>query len=374
MRRGTGAGRAWLRQSGASASTVLIWDPNPFNWYGSEVARVIAGGTRRVVRYGRAGRAPTGFGVTDRAVLPPAGGAHSVGGRVQYLWGIGEFVGRALLSRSPIVVPWITTPAERVAFLALVLLTRRTVVVDHNPVPGRNIDGADLLLRLIHEWAATLVVHGEDLAGGVGRCRRLRVVEHPAYLAWWRRHQPRPPECASALAAAPERSGRRSALFLGTLRSDKGVADLPALAEALLTHGVELVVACGKAEASLLEPLAGQPNLRLVGSGRRYLTDQEVARTLRGSDVLVVPYTSVSRSGSVIMAATAQVPMVGYRSQTLVDLAGEGACVPEGDTAALARRVAQCLAQPQERRSGALAGLESAARAGWLAVVEDLVP
>jgi hypothetical protein len=360
------------RSGGAGTlPTVLIWDPNPFNWYGSEVSRVIAGGARRVVRYGRAGRGATGFGVTDRAIIPAPGGAHSMRGRLRYLYAIVEFTARGLCSRSPIVVPWITTSAERLAVLALVLLTRRTVVVDHNPVPGRSMDPADPLLRRIKEGAATVVVHGEDLVDGVGRCRRLRVAEHPGYVAWWRHQQFRPVARTQTSAAATAGGRPPTALFLGSLRWDKGAAELPALAEALLAHGVELVVACGKAETDLYEPLTDRPNLRLVGDGRRYLTDDEIAHCLRASDVLVVPYTCVSRSGSVIMAAAAQLPMVGYHSRGLAQLAGETAGVPSGDTVALAQAVARCLGRPRAAQTAALADLESSARTGWLAVVQD---
>jgi glycosyltransferase involved in cell wall biosynthesis len=351
--------------------TVLIWDPNPFNWYGSEVSRIIAGGARRVVRYGRAGRAATGFGVTDRAIIPPPGGASSARGRARYLYAILEFVVRALCSRSPIVVPWITTTAEQVAVLCLVLLTRRTVVIDHNPVPGRSVGPSDPLLRRIKEGAATVVVHGEDLVDGVGRCRRLRVAEHPGYVAWWRRQRLQAEACVQPSPAAVPDGRRPTALFLGSLRWDKGAAELPALAEALAAHGVELVVACGKAETDLYEPLTNRPNLRLVADGRRYLTDGEIARCLRESDVLVVPYISVSRSGSVIMAAAAQLPMVGYHSRGLTQLAGDGAGVAVGDTAALADAVARCVSRPRAAPPGALADLESAARSGWLAVIRD---
>lgn len=231
---------------------VWVWDPNPFNPYGAEVARVIAGSGYdvRVTSRGRASSGRGGGGahpsLTRWHILPDAaGGEYSVSHAVRYAWAISRFFLAAVFTRATVVVAWANTDPERIAILFSRWMGVRVVIILHNPVPGREQVPPRSLRQLMRNAATERVVHTAELAKLVPK--GAQVAAHPAYFGWLNevRH-----------SSARVRLGRPSpeqsiiALFLGALRDDKGINHLPDLDVRLHDAGSQLALCVGRADAN----------------------------------------------------------------------------------------------------------------------------
>lgn len=301
------------------AARVVVYDPDGVNPYGRELAAQLAAAGHRVTAVipGDAEWRPAGVDV--RAVLPyNRMGAGSVARQaVRLLRGL-------LVMRRPAtqyVVVWTRTRWEEALF-ALLARTRRVIVIVHNP-GARDTGGRGLRAR-----ASTLVVHSPSLVTGVGG--PVAVCAHPLYVNWlaWAAPGPR-----------PERTdGRLRLLLLGHRRADKGFDLLPAVFAALpgdVRDRVEVVV-CGKGAPP--EGLGVRVEDR---TSRDFVPDRDVAAALVSCDALLAPYTGATQSGTVALAVTAGLPVLGFASGAIAELAGDDGLVPEGDVAALAARIAR---------------------------------
>lgn len=162
--------------------------------------------------------------------------------------------------------------------------------------------------RLITRWATRCIVHGPSAMGPVQAtlgvpADKLAVVLHPSY-----------PD-ARPKAAPPERTGTQSGpprrlLFFGLIRPYKNV---PALIRAMrdAPPGVALSV-CGKPytdeiRQEVLRAAEGQDRVHL---DLRFLSETELAEALAACDIVVLPFTDVFTSGSLIMAMSAGRPVL----------------------------------------------------------------
>lgn len=275
-------------------SRVVVYDPDGVNPYGRELAAQLAARYDvTVVIAGDAEWRPRGVRVLP--VLPYSRGAavaaqalRLVRGWLVVLW--------LALGRAQWVVVWSRRDS---LVLALAARLRRVHVVLHNPGPR------DTLPARLRRAATTLVVHAPSLA-----VEGAAVCAHPLYTHWLADHR----------VDVPPHEGVRL-LLLGAARPDKGdgVPGLP--------DGVTLVV-CGK------RPPVSGPNVE-DRTSREFVPDAVLAETLLSCDALLAPYTGATQSGTVALAVTAGLPVVGYDSGAVADLAGRNGLVSVGDDAAL---------------------------------------
>uniref|UniRef100_UPI0035946973 glycosyltransferase n=1 Tax=Microbacterium sp. SORGH_AS_1204 TaxID=3041785 RepID=UPI0035946973 len=155
-----------------------------------------------------------------------------------------------------------------------------------------------------------------------------------------------------------------SVLFAGSIRADKGVQYLPEVATRL--QGVACVeLAVGIVPSGLLAQLTSAANLHLVGDGRSYLPDRAFFEALSRASVMVAPYSDVTTSGTVMMAATMAVPVVAFESEGLARVPGRVHTVRTGNVQGLADECAQVIRRPSPLGAETLAAYDESAGAAW---------
>jgi glycosyltransferase involved in cell wall biosynthesis len=182
----------------------------------------------------------------------------------------------------------------------------RTVVVCHNVRPHERTVAAAFVARRVLEKARAVVCHsaaiGREVAGLAPRLAREQapmplLVEPPAVSG--------PP--------AERASERPSALFLGLIRSYKGLdVLLRAWGEALLPEGATLTIA-GESylgRGRLERAIAATPNAGRIRLIDRYVSDEERWRLLLAAHALVLPYRTASQSGVLPLALAAGVRVI----------------------------------------------------------------
>lgn len=292
---------------------VWIWDPNPFNPYGVEVARVIATAGYRVRISARAGSDVRAEGVKHWALLPdPASGRFSVSHRLKYAAAISAFFLNAIVYRATVVVAWANTNPERAAVRLIQILGLRTVVVLHNPIPERETVPTSSLRYRMRRRATLRIVHTDELLPYAGP--HSAVAAHPAYLAWYgalKRID------SSATLSPPIPRPSPIVLFLGAMRDDKGIQHLAVLDERLTEQGGLLALCVGRAGKEGHRVLEECSSAWKITDGTSYIPDRTVVEALRLADVLVAPYRDVTASGTALMALTVGTPVATFASQSM---------------------------------------------------------
>ena len=214
----------------------------------------------------------------------------------------------------------------------------------------RVLDSMDAVIALSEFGRERLV------AGGVAP-GKARVIPHGAfdYLTRQPDEIPLPSELASV--ADPV------ILFFGLIRPYKGVDVLLEAFRSL--SGTELWIVgrpLGMSVESLRELAARAPGtVRFVP---RFVSDQELPAYFRRADVVVLPHRDAEQSGVLYAALAFGKPIVMSDVGGFGEVAatGAGSLVPPGDPAALAGRLADLVASPEEREQ--LAAAAAAAAAG----------
>ncbi|MGC0365729.1 hypothetical protein ABH922_003713 [Rhodococcus sp. 27YEA15] len=309
---------------------IAVWDPNPFNPYGVEVARVISESSEHVRRFGRRGQRIASDNFTSTALLPPAAaGSRSVSLRVRYLLALVGFSLYVLVRRPLVVVCWMNTEAEQTMIRTLQRLRCRTLVVVHNPIAGRDEADDYPLTRAIRSAATAVLIHDDVLRGGLPGYENIVVAAHPAYLAW---------AASTADWCAADRTAGLSALYLGSARVDKGFDLVPRLAGDLRRHDCELACAIGRLTADENLLLERADNVTVLTQVGVHMSDPDVRRYMETSSVLVAPYRDVTASGTVLMALTVGLPVAAFESPVLLGTLDAENMAPVGDTRKLAER------------------------------------
>jgi glycosyltransferase involved in cell wall biosynthesis len=297
---------------GVGVARVVVYDPDGVNPYGRELAAQLADryDVTAVIAADAPWRPP---GVRSLAVLPRNRAASAWSQALRLLRGWLTVL--ALAARD---AQWVVVWSRRdAAVLRLVARLRRLHLVVHNPGPR------DTLPPALKAAAATRVVHSAALAAGDAT-----VCAHPLYTHW----------LAAFRTSVPDHDGTRL-LLLGHPRPDKGDDVLPALAAAL-PDDVTLVF-CGKRAAPSL-PVRIED--RTSGD---FVSDADLAAALLSCDALLAPYTGATQSGTAALAVTAGLPVVGFDSGAIREMAGSAGLVPPGDVAALARVAAAAKTLPR---------------------------
>jgi glycosyltransferase involved in cell wall biosynthesis len=288
---------------------VLLYDVDPVNPYGRELAAVLARDYDVTLVCSRAVTwVPAGV-AARRVLAAPRSTSSAIAVIARRIFGVIAAILLARRSGAPIVVVW-----SRDAWDAFVLamLAPKVVVIDHNPRPDRRATGlkgwSEARLR---RRARAVVVHDRTAPGSV--------VTHPAYIEWRRRYLPTDP--------AP-RPGR--VLLLGAVRPDKGTSDLATLLAAL-PAGTEVTVV-GKGR---LPALPAGVRVDHVGGGD-FVPDERLAAELARGGVVLAPYPGATQSGTVILAITCALPVLGYAAGALPSVLTDDSLADVGDATGLA--------------------------------------
>ncbi|MDQ1685577.1 MAG: hypothetical protein QOC82_2314 [Frankiaceae bacterium] len=301
------------------AESLVLYDVDPVNPYGRELAAVLSN-QREVTLVCSRALSWIPDGVTGRRVLAAPKAMSSMLDVVRRrLFGVVVAILVSWRSRAPIVVVWSRDAWD--AFL-LALFGRRVIVIDHNPRADRRATGirgrAEALLR---RRAAAVVVHDRSLTDGT----QCSVVTHPAYVEWRQRFLPNDP---------PARSDR--VLLLGAIRRDKGAADIAGLIDALPDGTGVTVVGKGPRP---------HPNVEHIG-GDDFVSEERLGEELARGGVVLAPYPGATQSGTVILAITCGLPVLGYAAGALPSLLTDQSLVESGDVAALAATFERYQRQP----------------------------
>jgi hypothetical protein len=273
--------------------SVVVYDPNAFNPYGSEVSAVLAGHVERILHLRHHDMPKLSDSVESIALF---------GGRPPGIVRILRVLVFMFHRRPTILAAWAPGRLHVWALTLAALAGLRVVIVDHNPGSIRPSSSvARSYDKLLQRRGVRTVTHAFDRVSW----RSGFEVAHPSYLRWSTRHLTRnhqPPTAA--------------ALFFGSARPDKGVAALPSIAAELARANIALrirVGRCSSAEARFLRSIDADV---FVGESRQ-LTDCEIASSLQSAAVVVAPYSEVTISGTAIMAMTVGTPMVMLHSPTM---------------------------------------------------------
>ncbi|MBI3393249.1 MAG: glycosyltransferase family 4 protein [Nitrospirae bacterium] len=150
--------------------------------------------------------------------------------------------------------------------------------------------------------------------------------------------------------------------YVGRLVREKGIEDLRRAVEELRFPVVLRIVGDG--------PLAGEAATWRLSRGRvewiRNVPKESIPDAYRGMDLLVLPSRTMrtwkEQFGRVLVEAMASgVPVLGSSSGAIPEVLGDaGAVFPEGDVRALARTIADLLADPSRRTRMSARGRERA--------------
>jgi glycosyltransferase involved in cell wall biosynthesis len=320
---------------------VVLYDPDPVNPYGRELAHLLAGE-----------RAP--LLVMPRVQDPLVGAFRSlsvlavgrrrdglVGTILRRLFGPVMTVMLAAFWRAPLVVVWVRDAWDATVLACAARCGARVIFVDHNPLEGRRLRGAGGKAQgVLEKTAAATVVHSARLiTPDLARRARVHVVPHPPYSLWRDTYYQAPRGRASAA---------KQVLLLGALRPDKGLMHLPEVVRTCRTRPLEIIVAGkGVPPPGWAEQLSALGVDAVVLGGKNFLPDETVAEAISTADVLLAPYVGATQSGAVVLAQTCGLPVVGYRSGALEDVIARDNLVDPGDADALGKLLDRVLAMPR---------------------------
>lgn len=352
---------------------IFIWDANPFNPYGTEIARVISNVPGvRVTQYTRSSKEYSAKEVRTRAILPPPqAGQRKLSVVCRYFYALTLFFMSSLIFRPVLVFPWLSNQWETGMVRFLQLCGLRTVIIVHNPVPER--DDVDLIpfLRKARKGATKLVVHSESLQVILGdnSC----VAAHPAYFSWRDSMAEERFESSSEPSVLVEDDQSAPAVaYIGTVRSDKGFIDLPIIAEALTARKLALKVCVGLYREEQMAVLRDIEGVIVIGGGKTYASDQQIYEVLKSSSVLIAPYSNVTASGTVLLALSMGMNVVAYESPELSGLLPRESFVKTGDTDALAE-AAFALSSTDAKTVGmTVEGLDQRSQAQWGEILSSI--
>jgi len=262
------------------------------------------------------------------------------------------------------------------AFLAAARAARKTIVwTCHNVEPHEDATRPVRAAFRSLAQAADLVICHDDSAAE--RCRtlyqppgRMVIMEHGNYAGVY----PRPRSRGEVLHELGLPSSAPLLLFVGQVRPYKAV-DLVCEAAAQLGPRVALLVAGHAPDPSYAERIrALVKQLPSAAFIERQLSDQEFADFVAASDLVLLPYRSVTGSGSALAALTIGRSVVASDLPFFVSLLGghpkAGRVFRSGDAGALVAAVAQLLEVAADERERAALAL--AARYPWPRLVSQV--
>jgi glycosyltransferase involved in cell wall biosynthesis len=343
---------------------VVLYDVDPVNPYGRELGAVLKHIVPSVTLVCSAAVtwAPEGITVT-RALAAPRTASNAASVAWRRLTGVLHLGPLVMRRHSVVVVVWSRDFWDALCLAALARVTRRVVVVDHNPSGDRRHRGLKgRAERALRRTARVVVVHDAALvAAEESDAVKTRVAPHPAYLEWRQRFLPHQPAPAS---------GR--VLFVGALRTDKGLAEMPAVLSQLPAGTQLRIVGPGQVPDAWLQAAGSrQISVEHVGDGR-FVDDDELAAAVADGGVVVAPYVGATQSGTVALAVTIGLPVLAYDVGALRSLLADDALVPAGRPDALAAAVTLFFAKPWPTSRATPDEMSAASADGWRRLLSGL--
>lgn len=342
---------------------VLIFDTNPFNPYGAEIARVISISGRPVFRICRSGQEFKAEGVQDKALLPQASnGQRSIVASSRLALGMARSIVFLVTHRPIVILPWTSSALDTILFRAAKFSSLRCATVVHNPVEGRDEALQDPSVRRVRGSSDALVVHRPGYEKYLSELSSaIAIAPHPSYRSWLRKVR---------TPTLPIAKRRRTALFVGGTRPDKGFHLLPQIAEALSQRDIGLVVGVGRCSESDIRTLQ-HPNIQVVGDGRTTLSDNALYVLMRSAGVLIAPYLDVTASGTMLLARTQELPVATFESVAARDLLKEKYLAPLGSITSLVDCTEVALSEKYEW-AGSVEDIDTASARAWEEVITRL--
>lgn len=344
---------------------IVIYDPNHLNSYGSELAGIFMEGGRSVRHYISEQRslglkeAPA----SDRVLLPGVFSHRSrtlrhLFRRVVTPIEVAFSQGR----KRPIVVVWTRDPWDTMCMIGRTLFGGLIYFVYHNPPSVRRRRGLAGFLEMQLSKRSHVIVHSEWLANclppGV---KTHTVLPHPPYSAVAR--YSRIMEVNST-----ETSAVPSVAFIGALRADKGVADLPKISRSSNAKWRLVVVGDpdGIAELKLSMPSGSDRQVVPAVYGRPP-SDDEMVEALKKCTVVIAPYRQVSESGSIHFAYALASQVLAYDSEGTRLLLAKKSRVSGPEQ--LGRLIDDYMRSPWETFNHSFSSTESNASKAWLTTI-----
>ncbi len=308
-------------------SDVVIYDPNWINPYGLELSSVIASCGYRVDLWCVENRSDAPGGVRLRSRLAIGRGRGASGRAIlrRRLLGPLETICSVRFSQ-PLIVVWIRDPWDAFLFCARALVGGKTIFIHHNPISARRRRGlAGGLERILLRLSDISVVHSHRLATAAAKSTaRVRVAAHPPYRETTRnvnRSEPHPRIAAEDPVVA----------FVGALRADKGADEILPIAVNAASCWTLRVLGPDAIPTATAERLSTNGvNCEHIGSGAGP-TDQELLEGLTTADVMIAPYNSVTESGSLHLALSLNLPVLGYDSDGVRHIINGDSLAPDAE-------------------------------------------
>lgn len=350
-----------VRKDGAQRTTT-IYDPNFLNPYGLELAStIVAAGpwtARLLAPRTRARSVVPGVqilgvlsAVDDPALLKPV---------TRFL---APFRAIAASRRGPLIIVWTRDAFDSLLFSVRAWVGLPTYFIYHNPPslrerPGLGGAGERLLARV-----AVTCAHSSFLASQIENTRgTVRITPHPSYIVSTKNATLRSDKGPDE----PESTRHRFAI-LGSLRTDKGAGLLPTIA-AESGGGWDLVVIGPDRLSTAITQV-----LRTLDVGVEYPStappsDDEMHRMLLSCSALLAPYSSVTESGSVILAQSLGVSTLGLKSVGLSAILTDRSVADDGE--GLGRLVTDFCAAPWDTYQETAGERQTRAIEAWRTILE----
>lgn len=345
---------------------VVIYDPNWINPYGLELSSVIAACGNKVELWCTKNRIEVPPGVLGRPRLPL--GLRTRRGLIPLA--IRRFIAPVAIVLSaplstPIVVVWTKDPWDAVVFAARSLIGGKTICVYHNPSSIRKRGGlSGKAERALLRVANICIVHSGRLAdAAAGVSGNIRIAAHPPYRETTRGVQ-------KGRAAAPGPAARPVVAYVGALRADKGANDILPIAKGAGRGWVLRILGPDTLPAETIKQLLESGvDCEHVGSGSGP-SDEELISGLAASTVMIAPYSSVTESGSLHLALSMNVPVLGYESDGLRHIVNTHSMAP--DAGMFGKLLSRYLHKPWPTYTEEAADLHSRCKANWIEILNEI--
>lgn len=316
---------------------VALWDPNGVNPYGSELAELLARAGMSVSLWLPAKSKLICRGRSRGYRL--LGDSVSTDGPVQHV--IRRltiplvFVLIATIRREAVVLVWIRGSYEAGVFAAAnrLHMLKSLVFLDHNPIVGRNSGSSSKSVMAFLRASTTVnVVHGRSLVTNVHSAHadsRTAVIPHLRYEGWVEMLAVRERRVQARLGVAVQNAC--TVLFVGALRPDKGWQEMARLMAKLdPAHCVISIAGTGTLPEDVDQLLSRRGFRTDLQLSDKSLSDFEIASALVKADVVLAPYPLATASGTVMLAVSAGVPVLGFDSPGISDVLTDSSTVPVG--------------------------------------------
>jgi glycosyltransferase involved in cell wall biosynthesis len=241
-------------------------------------------------------------------------------------------------------------------------------VVPHEPQAVDDVKAARFLSRSVD--AKIVLSHStiEDMRRRGLDLDRLWVVPHGNYFGAY-------PDAISRSAARDRLAVREEeivVLFFGHIRRYKGVSDLVSAFDGLRCPAAKLLLAGQASDPALRRDIhraTENPNV-IVHEG--YVSDADVAVYFRASDVVCLPYRTVTNSGSALLALSFARPIIAPRSGSLSALPSSvGYLYDALSPGALNRALADAISDHEGRAERGRAARAYAQSLRWDEIAEE---